>query len=283
MSILGLYPPMRGLANTPWYYGFGSLSPSASSSSVRVTLTASATTHTKGAWAQLVPSTADETGLLVVHYGDAQTAAAEVSVLLDLATGASGSESTFVGNIAIGGTDINRAGTTSTSLYLPVYIPAGQRIAGRIQSNVASRTVTVALGLYRTSALQMLPTSVDSLGTSIVTSRGTTMSGSSGTYTEIVASTNRVYSAILIVPSNPSATTIPGFVRLTAAVGAAGAEVDVGSIQTNGLGSTNVVSWGATPWGFPIATMIPAGSRIAVKHDMPSVPGKLAVTIIGVP
>ena len=283
MSIQALYPPMRGLANTPWFYGLSGLIPSSSSSTARVTLTASATTHTKGAWTQLVASSADETGLLVVSYADTSTAATEVSVLLDLATGAGGSESAFASNIAIGGADSNRSQTAGNGIYLPIYIPSGRRIAARIQSNIASRTATVAVGLYRTTAMQMLPASLDVLGTSTATSRGTPMSGASGTYTEITASTARAYAAILIVASNPTASSISAAFTLTAAVGAAGAEVDIGGISCNSLSPTAVAALAQTPWGFPIAANIPAGSRLAVKHNLASNPGNVAATIIGVP
>lgn len=288
MSILSTYPPMRGLANVPWYFGLLNAGPNTSSPqsiSTQASPTASSTTHTKGGWTQMTASLATECGLLLLNVREVNLSNTETSILLDIGTGAAGSETVIVQNLAVGGAQAGgNAGTAQLLVWVPVRIAAGTRVAARIQAAIASDSAVLGFSYYgfaETNAL--VPTSVDVLGTSTTTSRGTVMSGASGTYVEIVASTDRQYRAVVIVPSVPTNNvTTARVVKYTAAVGAAGAETDLGSTYADYSTTEAVRSFAASP-SLPIACNVPAGSRLSVKHDIAANPGDHACCLIGVP
>lgn len=283
MSLPDLYPPMRGIANLPWYTLLGGLRHSSANSLISGTaLTASATIHTKGAWAQVIASTADECVLMAVNVGAIRILNTETSTLLDLATGASGSEVAFAENIAVGGASPGNTFDIGTVMLLPIRIPASTRIAARIQGLRASQTANVVMQLYSGPAPYLLPTKLDVLGTSTATSRGTAMSGASGSYVEITASTARRYRAICIVPSVPTSNiTTARVVTYTVGRGTAGSEIALGGVPVfyDTLERCSVHPLGIST----IACDVPAGSRLAVSHNLPNNPGEFSCCLIGVP
>ena len=107
------------------------------------------------------------------------------------------------------------------------------------------------------------------------------MSGSSGTYVQITASTAADYQAVIIVPSiSATSSQTNSAVTFTLATGAAGSEVDVGqcvAVFDGGVGVGNVILPGYCG-GF-----IPAGTRLSVKHNISSSPGSYDICLIGVP
>lgn len=279
-----LYPPMRGLANLPWFFGLQQVALIGTPNSA-VNVTASSTIHTKGAWAQLIASTSAEIGLLSLQVSGLAQTNVETSCLIDLATGASGSEVVFAENIAVGGARVlGDSSSNIVAIPLPVRIPSGTRIAARCQALIASDVVGIASAGFGFPGMHMLPTTLDTYGTSTATSRGTTLTGASGSWTEIAASTTQRYRAIVIVPSIPTSSVAGNraSVRLTAGFGTAGAEVEVGSILCafDTLERLHMLP-AAIP--LPLFADVPAGSRLAVKHDLASSPGDCAVTLIGVP
>jgi hypothetical protein len=282
MSIANLYPPMRGLGNLPWYATNTGYKIVNASISTNVNATASATIHTKGAWSQLLASSSGEATMLALFCSGVWTAGAETSLLVDVGVGAAGSEVVVVPDIAVGGAFATGANVMSTSIYLPLRIASGSRIAVRCQALIASDTVTLRYALLNTGAAHMVPTSVDTLGTSTATSRGTVMSGASGTYVQVTDSTTRDYRALCIVPSVAGTNTSNVDVTYTAAVGAAGAEVDIGDIAARYESSENVYMSSVVP-PLPIARFIPAGSRLSIKHSIGANPDQYGACLVGVP
>ena len=242
------------------------------------TITASATTHTKGSWSQLVASTGSESaGLLLFATGNSVTSTA-TSMLLDIGTGAAGSESVIVPDIALGGANGFR-------VLIPIRIPSGVRVSARCQSAVASRTITIATHLFSASFADRLPTVLDSLGTSTATSAGTAMSGASGTWVEVTASTAKDYQALILVPCSDATAGNNAVVRLTLGIGAAGSEVELAYIQ-NAQATTPAISdiTGNSAFSFGLAgRFIPAGTRVAVKHAIASNPDRVSACVLGVP
>lgn len=110
-------------------------------------ITASSTTNTKGSYTQLIASTArDYTGFLLVYRGG-MLAAGDINYLIDIAVGVAGSEVVIVPNLYPGSS--TAAVGLCRSVYFPIPIPAGTRIAARMQSSVASNTAVIALyGAY---------------------------------------------------------------------------------------------------------------------------------------
>ncbi len=275
---------MIGPANLPWFRGLQQVALIGTPNSV-TNVRANATIHTKGAWTQLIASTSAEIGLLSLQVNGLAQTNVETSCLIDLATGASGSEVVFVQNIAVGGARaLGDSSSNAVAVPLPVRIPSGTRIAARCQALIASDVVGISAAGLAFTGLHMLPTTLDTYGTSTATSRGTTLTGESGSWTEIALSTTQRYRAIVIVPSIPTSTVAGNraSVRLTAGFGTAGAEVEVGSIFCvfDTLERLHMLP-AAIP--LPLFADVPAGSRLAVKHDLASSPGDVAVCLIGVP
>jgi hypothetical protein len=245
-----------------------------------VTVTANSSAHTKGAYAELVASTSANASYIVIHC-EMATNATNTSTLLDIATGASGSETVLIGDVAVGGA-VRSAGTRCPFAFgVPIKIPSGTRLSARIQSVVTGgKTGTVVVRTYESADYNAAPTSVDVIGTDTATSTGTAMSGSSGTYVQIIASTSRAYRAVAIVPSCANNTTnIP--VTFTLGTGASGSETAKGAMVAHYTSNEEV---GMTAYTPPIAGgAIAASTRLAIKHDIAASPSNYNVTLIGIP
>jgi hypothetical protein len=264
-------------ADKPWFYQSEILAASWNTGSV--TLTASATPHTKGSWSQIIASTSNGTTLIRFFIAGVSVSTADSATLLDIGVGASGSETVIVPNMAIGG--------SAGSFYsIPVEIPSGSRIAARIQGVRASQTATMgareffALNAGDTASIG---TTVDVLGTDTATSTGTAMSGSSGTWVEIEDSTTKNYIGFAIAPSTSDTdTAAQGDAAYEIGVGAAGSEVAFGYIQF-AFGATENFSLAANRSPNLFGREVPTGSRLAIRHNIAANPGKYDACIIAVP
>jgi hypothetical protein len=106
--------------------------------------TSSATAHTYNAtWTQLVASTPFDTVGLSLRLNTATAVSAGRSdTLVVIGVGAAGSEQVVIGPVPIG---FKPVGTT---ISLPIFIPAGSRIAVRHKSQRTSLALTYTLDLY---------------------------------------------------------------------------------------------------------------------------------------
>jgi hypothetical protein len=248
--------------------------------SSRVMVTASSSAHTKGAYAQLIASTSSNASYIVIQC-DCAAVATDTSTLLDIATGASGSETVLIGDVAIGAAE----DTTTRAPFafgVPIQIPAGTRLSARIQSLVTGgKTGLIVVRTYESGDYAIAPTSVDVIGTSTANSTGTAMSGSSGTWTEIIASTSRAYRAVAIVPSSSSNDISTLVATFTLGTGSSGSEVAQGAIVAHYTINEEVGMTAYTPslagGGFA------AGVRLAVKHDIAANSDRYDITLIGIP
>lgn len=103
-------------------------------------LTASASAHVKGSYAQLIASTAKRTVAMIVCAGNPSNT--DTNYMIDIATGAAASEVVLISDLPLRYTLDGISVTT-----IPIMIPPGARIAARCQSDVGSRTVKIALVL----------------------------------------------------------------------------------------------------------------------------------------
>lgn len=104
-----------------------------------VTVTSSATPNTKGSYVQLIASTTKKaSGIVLIIYIET----ANVSYLVDIATGVSGSEVPILPNVLV--SDL-LSGNMSLALFIPISIPAGTRLSSRCQSTGVSATCEVLL------------------------------------------------------------------------------------------------------------------------------------------
>lgn len=242
------------------------------------TVTANASAHTKGAWVEVIASTStaiDRLDLSVAGVGNSST---NTSTLLDVAIGSAGSEVVVIPNVAVGGAVSGVAGDNALAFSVPVYIPVGSRIAVRIQSLVTGgKTAVVKIGGGVGARPSGTSTSVTALGTSTSTSGGTAMSAVTNTYVELAASTAAAYEAIVAIPSVASTSISAAGRRIVVAVGASGAEVDVGEFDFVTTAQELLIAPGLDKL-IPVA--VPAGSRISARVA-PAAAG-IQLTLIGV-
>jgi hypothetical protein len=251
-------------------------------SSAEVSITANTSAHTKGSYSELIASTSANAGLLVLMVQDIAAAATNTATLIDVATGASGSETAIISNLAVGGA-LTTTGTAGVAVAVPLQVPSGTRISARIQSVVTGgKTATAQVFLFDVGGdYATAPTSVDVIGGNTANSQGISFSGASGTWVQATASTSQAYRAVAIVPSMHStgiATIAP---QLDLGVGASGSEQVFGSTVASYSNNETVQS--SPPYLSLFGRNIPAGSRLAVRHDIATSPTVYGFTLIGIP
>lgn len=245
--------------------------------------TTGTTLNTKTAWTQYIASTSADANLL--YYTPAATQyATDSAAMVDIGIGAAGSETVIVPDLPIG----NWGFSNVPAIPIPVFVPAGSRVAIRAQTGSASRSVVGYLALLDAeSNSHITPRAVDVIGGVPATSRGTALAGASNSYTELASSTTKPYQAFVVIPSSATVSGgINGNFRLTLARGAAGAEVDLGfvSFSQGSNGSLSNAGMNNVGYGYMIiGTPLPAGVRLSIKHNIASSPERLQVAIIGVP
>jgi hypothetical protein len=246
-----------------------------------VTLTASSTTHTKGSYAEVIASTSANSSYLLFEAGTSSIST-DCAALLDISTGTSGSESVLVGDIAIGQQTRNIAGRATTPIGIPIKIASGTRIAARIQCATASKAYTIRARLFDMGDYGYAPTAVDVIGTSTATSAGTALSGSSGTWVQITASSANAYKAIVIVPSASDAAFPSGtrIVEYTLGTGASGSEVEIGRCMTAIVDDETIGVYPVYP--IIVGGTVATGTRLSIKHEHASSPGVFDVCLLGI-
>jgi hypothetical protein len=253
-------------------------------------INASATVNTAGNWTQLIAgnATTEDAGILLFTAASTNASSVDTGVLVDIGTGASGSEVVRVSGLAVSHQHV-------VPTLVPIRIPGSTRVAVRAQSSVASRVGTYGLALFSVPFPDRLPLSVDVLGTSSATSVGTAMAGSADSWTEITAATAKDYQALVLVPS-ASATTLPsGNTRYDLGIGASGAEVVVATVVFSTNANAQVINYVNPSTGTAVTHMasggffsislgfVPSGNRIAVRHNIASSPERCDACVIGVP
>jgi hypothetical protein len=233
--------------------------------------TADVTSHVKGAWVELIASTAAEANLIFVQVYNVSVSGQATGTLLDLGVGATGSESVVAGNIAVGSATI--ASSQLTMFPLRINVPSGSRIAARIQGVRSLQTATIVV---TTLTGDPAPSSVEVLGTDTATSRGTLCNTS--TFTEIVGSSN-AYREIVIINSM-SANTVSNDAGISElAIGASGSELSVCKVPTQRSSVETIGMQIGTPYVVQVGPAVPAGTRLSAKSGV----GSTDVCVIGVP
>jgi hypothetical protein len=169
-----------------------------SSADPGVTVTADATIHTKGAWAQIIASTArDAYGITVFIAATAGAASTNQRYLVDIGIGASSSEVVLIPDLLCGNASaFNAAANTGPAMFhFPIYIPAGSRISARGQALVTVKTSRVCVWLHEapTGPGGWVGSRVTAYGPNTATSSGVSHTCGNNSYagaTEIVASSS---------------------------------------------------------------------------------------------
>jgi hypothetical protein len=274
-AYLGATPLFR---NVDWFEAAYTLV----NSSAEVSLTANTSAHTKGSYSELIASTSANAGLLVLMVQDISAASTNTATLIDIATGASGSETDIIGNLAVGGA-VTTTGPTGVAVSVPLKIPSGTRISARIQSVVTGgKTATAQVFLFDVGGdYATAPTSVDVIGGNTANSQGISFSGASGTWVQATASTSQAYRAVAIVPSTHNINIASISPQLEIGVGGAGSEQVFGLTVASYL--NNEVVQSSPPYLSLFGRNIPSGSRLAVRHNIAANPDRYGFTLIGIP
>jgi hypothetical protein len=249
------------------------------SQSSTVTITADATAHVKGGWSQLIASTAGNSSYMIVEVGGNGTSATNTASLLDIGTGASGSETAIISNVGIGGA-IAGAGRAVFAFGVPIKIASGTRIAARFQSIIGGDTATVLVTVFDMGDYAYAPTAIDTIGADTANSQGTAMSGASGTWVQMTASTANAYKGFVIVPSISDATIENRRIDYTLGSGASGSEVEIGTTAFQTLDAEVCGMEAKYPPIFGANTS--AGTRLAIKHNIPANPTRYDAIVLGI-
>jgi hypothetical protein len=255
-------------------------SPNIINAASNVNLTANATPNTKGSWSQIIGSSSGNASLICFLVTSINSLATNTATLLDIGIGASGSETVIIGDVAVGASGSTGQGNNNT-FWIPFKIPSGTRISARIQSVVGSRFASASAFIMDLGNYDTAPTSVDVIGADTANSKGISFSGASGSWTEAVASTSRSYRAVCCVLSSHNSDIASITLSWDVGIGASGSEVAFGSGRAS-VSNTEVIS-NSAPYNSLFGRKIPAGSRLAVRHNIAANPDRYGFTLIGIP
>lgn len=236
-----------------------------SASSFGTQLTASSSTNTKGAYSQLIASTALDTDYLLITIGNA-SGSGQLDV--DIAVGGSGSEVVILADLgAASGT-----GPNEIAVYaIPFSVPAGTRISARCQSTVASDKALVGMFIAG-GDFQFSPFShCDTYGFNSGTSFGTNVdpggsANTKGSYSQITASTTRDHFGLMWSLDADGLQLAAAELLVDIAVGAAASEVVIlPNIQFEQTAASGVGQLSPVTSGGVIPVQIPSGTRLSVR------------------
>jgi hypothetical protein len=231
-------------------------------------------------------TTKDTYGLLVGSTGTF-VATTDTSALLDIGVGGSGSEVVVVPDLAMG----SRYGAANLigplPFYrVPIFIPAGSRIAIRCQGAQTSKAIAVSLTPLARMAGQRQPsTSVVTLNANSATSAGTSLGTPGGnntktSWTQLVAATAEPFSA-LMVGFQLAADTVQGDTNTLVDIGFGAAAAEVVAIPNIFVNTSlqevvNPFDQGA--W----MVNVPTGTRIAGRFAETSTTSTLDLIVYGI-
>lgn len=247
-----------------WCIADGQVSERAGGTNYAVNIAGHATLNTKGSWTQLIASTARDTSAILASFLIEDS---DFDALLDLGIGAAASEVVIVPDLLITSTT-NRV---SRQVWIPIYIPAGTRVAARVQTNPGAKRVHTCLILMATAfAFPANPASlvtaygVNAADSGAVSVDPGAVSDTFGAYTEIAASTTYpIRYLILAMGTNMDFAGASSYWHYEIAIGAAAAEqLLVGGIVIR-LSDGNLTA-GPQLWG-PFPVSVPAGTRLSVR------------------
>jgi len=224
-----------------------------------------AAANVKGTWRELIASTAYDYNGFVFTFGRNYVSMA-LSFLVDVAIGASEAEEIIVENLIL-----NSGGGSGNSLYIPLKIPAGTRIAVRCQVGSSTAYAFFCSVIGVSSGFLSLPaiSKIITLGADTSDSGGTEIDpggtvDTKGSYVEIASSTPYHIRCLSIGFGNKSTTRTEEGWLFDVAVGAAESEVIIISDILVLSSQSEVITPGYLPF-IPIS--IPIGSRISVRCE----------------
>lgn len=221
--------------------------------------------NSKGAWTTLVTGLSASASWINLGPEPLSTTTGDRAILFDLAIGASGSETIVAADLLFG----FRA---YRSLLLPLHLPAGATLRGRISCALSGFN-----GLFtRTTAFYgepeaglSTPSRITTYGAVPASSSGTAVTpGAStntmGSYTELTSATTAPIHALMVLVQS-STTTIASAREylIDIAVGASGSETVI--VPTFQVGYTDPFIYTRSPEFMPLSMCLPAGVRLSAR------------------
>lgn len=124
-----------------------------STSAEGVTVTASATAHTKGSWTELIASTSFAAQGIWVMLNNTGTSNIATPLLVDIGIGAASSETVLIPDLQGGQAQLWSNGFLGQCYFFPLRIPGGVRLSARCQATIVSDTVNVGVWLLGGSSV----------------------------------------------------------------------------------------------------------------------------------
>jgi hypothetical protein len=232
------------------------------SSSAGVVLTANSSANTKGSYTQIIASTATDCTTLVVWLDGTNSTGTHMSC--DIAVGASGSEFILIHDLML-----QPVGPYGSPQVIPLRIPAGNRVAARIQSTTGSDTVAFMCWIFDGEFISGEGFSiVDTYGFSSSTTKGTVIDpggtgNTKGSWTQVVAATTADIAGIFLAMDVGSGGSTSNSVAFDVGIGASGSETVIISNVGMRKGSSGTAMF---PDFFPLIPIsIPNGTRLAAR------------------
>lgn len=230
-------------------------------------VTSSGTANTKGSYAELSSSIPyDCNGITLVLY----CATVNDDFLIDLAIGAASSEVVIAANMSFASLTTNNS--TMAHIYLPIYLPEGERLSARCQAVGTSKVVQVAAILhYGGGFARDTFGACQTFGAFTGTTRGTqidpgAVANTKGSWTQITGFTlTDIEQITLLITGNSNTAQSVQTAKIDIGVGAAASEVVViGDLQMVAHTTTDLLNHRCQG---PFPCHIPAGSRIAIRSQ----------------
>lgn len=221
--------------------------------------------NTKTSWAEMIASTAYDSDYMIIDLIRPYTSF-EGDFLIDIGIGGSGLEIEIISNLYGSG----NGGAAGGRYIMPISIPSGSRISGRMQNNDPSTGRIIHDSIY------LVPSSYSFKGSQKITTYGANESDSGGVqvdpggtahtkgvYSEIISSTTYPIKQLYLAFPN-KANTARAFATFLVdiAVGSSGNEI----VVLENIWFYTLANAGIIPWNFgPIPVSIPIGTRLSVR------------------
>lgn len=250
------------------------------STSTAATVISGGTAHTKGAWVELFASTAFNTTWLDLIVMGTANSGANRHMLCDVGIGPAGSETVLIPNVAIGCAGGIRR------YPIPIWVPAGTRIAVRYQTLTTSHPITLQIAIHNTGHLQSdTGNGAIACGVNTATSSGTALAlaGAINTlsaWTEITASTSAAIRSLLVTTQGPLSASWAdnASVLIDVGYGASGAEQVLISGLPMGWGTTEMTD--STPLILPVN--LPSGTRLVGRYQSTHINQAPTMAMLGI-
>lgn len=227
------------------------------------------TAHAPGAIVDIISAVANthDSFWVKILVQATSTAATQTDMLLSLLVGATGSESVIIPHLLAGNANSSQVGLATPKVFcFPLYIPAGTRISGQLQSLIVSDTARVVVQLEGGGQPpSWVGRKVEAVGVTTASSRGTDLLAGSAARSAFTSMGSTVHDWNYILPyagGSGADTTMSDAVEV----------VDVGSGSATFRGLTNfpfafTTNESVTHWhgGRGRFVNVPAGTALQLR------------------